>query len=166
MSHRTPLTGIKAAATSLLSDLHLDESQRKDMLMVINEEADRLNHLVGEAAEMAQLDAHVELRMERVAVRSSVTDAMEQSRVVLGQHPVGVRVADPEPQIKIDKMRVVKVLQQLLENAAKYSLSETPIAAETQGSQLVMSVLHQHALITRVRTRGIIKQRRVENVGA
>ena len=76
---------------------------------------------------MAQLDGYVELRMQRVGARSLVTDAMEPSRVVLGQHTVEVRVADPEPHIKIDKERVVKVLQQLLENAAKYSLSETPI---------------------------------------
>ncbi len=60
---RTPLTGIKAAVTSLLSDSQFDEAQRRDLLTVINEEADRLDRLVGEAAEMAQLDeigrAHV-----------------------------------------------------------------------------------------------------------
>ena len=51
---RTPLTGIKAAVTSLLSDLQLDPAQRRDLLTVINEEADRLDHLVDETTEMAQ----------------------------------------------------------------------------------------------------------------
>jgi two-component system sensor histidine kinase KdpD len=66
---RTPLTGIKAAVTGLLSDYALDEAQRKDLLTVINEETDRLDRLVGEATEMAQLDAHkVELHIASVDI--------------------------------------------------------------------------------------------------
>ena len=69
---RTPLTGIKAAVTSLLSDLQLDATQRKELLTVINEESDRLNRLVGEAAEMAQLDAHgVELHLEKTSIHTA-----------------------------------------------------------------------------------------------
>ena len=54
---RTPLTSIKASVTALLSSAVIDEAGRRDLLAVIDEEADRLNRLVGEAAEMAQLDA-------------------------------------------------------------------------------------------------------------
>ena len=62
---RTPLTSIKASVTTLLSTPQIDPDGRKDLLTVIDEETDRLNHLVGEAAEMAQLDAQqVELRRE------------------------------------------------------------------------------------------------------
>ena len=46
---RTPLTSIKASVTSLLSDSALSESQRKELLVIINEESDRLNRMVGEA---------------------------------------------------------------------------------------------------------------------
>ena len=53
---RTPLTSIKASAETLLSDVRLDKPQREDLLQVINEESDRLNRLVGEAGEVAQLD--------------------------------------------------------------------------------------------------------------
>src|SRR5947208_13078721 len=55
---RTPLTAIKASAETLLSDAQLDKPQRQDLLTVINEESDRLNRLVGEAGEVAQLDSH------------------------------------------------------------------------------------------------------------
>ena len=64
---RTPLTGIKAAVTGLLSDYNLDDAQRRELLTVIDEETDRLDRLVGEATEMAQLDAHkVELHFAPV----------------------------------------------------------------------------------------------------
>src|SRR5262249_37079398 len=75
---RTPITGIKAAVTSLLSDAKFDDAQRRDLLTVINEESDRLDRLVGEATEMAQLDAHaVELHKEPVAIRSVIDSALE-----------------------------------------------------------------------------------------
>src|ERR1700726_662722 len=52
---RTPLTSIKASVTNLLSNPALSGEQRSELLTIINEESDRLNRLVGEAAEMAQL---------------------------------------------------------------------------------------------------------------
>ena len=39
---RTPLTAIKASAETLLSDAELDKPQQKDLLVVINQESDRL----------------------------------------------------------------------------------------------------------------------------
>ena len=41
-----PLTSIKASVRALLTNSRLQPSQRKDLLIVINEEADRLNQLV------------------------------------------------------------------------------------------------------------------------
>jgi two-component system sensor histidine kinase KdpD len=59
MTHefRTPLTSIKASAETLMSEFELDKPQRKDLLTIINEESDRLDRLIGEAAEVAQLDS-------------------------------------------------------------------------------------------------------------
>ena len=56
---RTPLTGIKASVTALMEENALDPAQQRELLSVIDEETDRLNRLVGEAAEMAQLDSHM-----------------------------------------------------------------------------------------------------------
>ncbi|HEU5403153.1 MAG TPA: DUF4118 domain-containing protein, partial [Terriglobales bacterium] len=67
---RTPLTSIKASAEALLGDTNLGEDARRDLLAVINEESDRLDRLVGEAAQMAQLDAGaVELQREPHHIR-------------------------------------------------------------------------------------------------
>jgi two-component system sensor histidine kinase KdpD len=140
---RTPLTGIKAAVTSLLSDYHLDDAQRRELLTVINEETDRLDRLVGEATEMAQLDAHkVELHMAPVDIATVIESVVEESRTVLGQHPLDVRVAPSLPKVHVDFDRIAEVLKQLLENAAKYSPSTSPITitAERKGDRIVTSV--------------------------
>src|SRR5262245_11125200 len=63
---RTPLTAIKASISTLLtSEGKLTADAKQDLLSVIDEETDRLNRLVGEATEMARLDAQeVELSIE------------------------------------------------------------------------------------------------------
>ena len=127
----------------MLSDYHLDEAQRRELLTVINEEADRLDRLVGEATEMAQLDANkVELHMAPVDIAAVIESAVDESKAVLGQHPVDVRVAPSLPKVHVDFDRIAEVLKQLLENAAKYSPSASPITitAERKADRIVTSV--------------------------
>jgi two-component system sensor histidine kinase KdpD len=140
---RTPLTGIKAAVTGLLSDYNLDEAQRKELLTVIDEETDRLDRLVGEATEMAQLDAHkVELHLAPVEVSAIVESAVEESRNVLAQHVLEVRIAPHLARVQVDSERIAEVLKNLLENAAKYSPpnSTITITAEQKQNRVITSV--------------------------
>ena len=151
---RTPLTAIKASAETLLADMQtdklqtdkpqLDKSQRADLLTVINEESDRLNRLVGEAAEVAQLDSHqLEFHFEQHSIRDAIDMAMKQSRTALQRHTVEVKVPDNLPPIKMDVERISEVLVHLLENASKYSPPGTPIhvVAELRlGGEVVTSV--------------------------
>jgi len=138
---RTPLTSIKASVTTMLSDTDLERSQRQELLTVINEEADRLNHLVGEAAEMAQLDANqVELHCESHAIREAIERAMEEVKQRLTDHPVESHIPDNLPQLSIDLDRVTSVLVQLLENAAKYSPSASPIRITAERNEGMVTV--------------------------
>jgi two-component system, OmpR family, sensor histidine kinase KdpD len=140
---RTPLTAIKASVTSLLSGPDLDPTQRLELLTVINEESDRLNHLVGEAAEMAQLEARqVELHLGYHQIREAVEDAIERSRATLGRHPVQVSLPQDLPPVRIDVGRISEVIAQLLENAAKYSPPESPIhiTGEVRNRMVVTSI--------------------------
>lgn len=140
---RTPLTAIKASVTSLLSSHELDQAQERELLTVINEESDRLNRLVGEAAEMAQLDANkVELHLAPHAMREALDAAIEGSRKALGMHPVEIRLAGDLPLVRMDEARIKEVLMHLLENAAKYSPAEAPIqiTGEVRNRMLMTSV--------------------------
>jgi two-component system, OmpR family, sensor histidine kinase KdpD len=140
---RTPLTAIKASVTSLLSNSKVDAAQEHELLTVINEESDRLNRLVGEAAEMSQLEANkVVLDLAPTSIRSIVDEALENSRNALGKRPIDVRVPSDLSPIRIDESRIREVLMHLIENAAKYSPPDTAIhvAAEMKNRQLTVSV--------------------------
>lgn len=140
---RTPLTAIKASVTSLLSNSPVDAEQKRELLTVINEESDRLNRLVGEAAEMSQLEANkVELNLTPTSIRNVIDQVLESSRNPLGKRPVEVRVPYDLPPVPMDEGRIQEVLIHLIENAAKYSPAETSIhvAAEVRNRQLTVSV--------------------------
>ena len=140
---RTPLTSIKASAGTLLSDVELDKPQRKDLLSVINEETDRLNRLVGEAAEVAQLDSHqLEFDFKPHQIGEAVEAALAKSRQALQQNSVTCDMAEGLPPIRMDVERITEVLVHLLDNAAKYSPPGSPIQiiAELRNGEIVTSV--------------------------
>jgi len=143
---RTPLTSIKASAESLLSNNRLDEPSRRELLTVINEESDRLDRLVGEAAQMAQIDAKaIELHLEPHHIREAIDVAIASTKNTLGKHPLNVVAADSLPPVRIDVKRIGEVLAQLLDNAAKYSPEGTQITvtSEIQQERLLTSVADQ-----------------------
>jgi two-component system, OmpR family, sensor histidine kinase KdpD len=140
---RTPLTSIKAAAETLLSEIELDKPQRKDLLAVINEESDRLNRLVGEAGEVAQLDSHqLQLRFETYQIKEAVDNAIKGSQPALRRHPLQVTIPQNLPPVRMDLERITEVIVHLLDNAGKYSPPDTPICitAEFRNSEVVTSV--------------------------
>jgi len=143
---RTPLTSIKASAETLLSDANLEASQRTDLLQVINEESDRLNRLVGEAGEIAQLDAHqLPFHFEMHQMREAVDQAVKNSQPALRNHPLEISISQNLPPVRMDLERITEVISQLLDNAGKYSTGNTPIhvSIEMEGSEVVTSVADQ-----------------------
>ncbi len=140
---RTPLTSIKASAETLLSDVDLDKPQRKDLLTVINEESDRLNRLIGEAAEVAQLDSHqLELHFHPHQMREAIDAAIEKSRPALQAHTLQSTIPDHLPLVRMDVDRITEVLVHLLDNAGRYSPPGTPIqiTVEKRKGEVVTSV--------------------------
>ena len=140
---RTPLTSIKASAETLLSETKLDKPQREDLLQVINEESDRLNRLVGEAAEVAQLDAHqLQFHFEAQQIQEPVECALQNLQTALKSHPVHIDIPSNLPAVRMDIDRITEVITHLVDNAAKYSRPETPIhiSAELRGAEVVTNV--------------------------
>jgi two-component system, OmpR family, sensor histidine kinase KdpD len=140
---RTPLTSMKASVTSLLSETKLDEGQRNELLNIINEECDRLNRLVGEAAEMARLEAgDVKLQLEPLGVVDLTEAALTTCRGVLGTRPIRIEIQNQDLSVRADLTRAREVLVHLIENANLYSSPDQPItiSAEEKDDFVLFSV--------------------------
>jgi two-component system, OmpR family, sensor histidine kinase KdpD len=140
---RTPLTSMKAAVTSLLANCDTSAPQGRELLSIIDEECDRLNHLVDEAAEMARLEAgEVELHFEPTSIADIVQGALALSRSSLGAREVKVNIAPDTPPVEADPDRAQDILVKLIDNANLYSPKDQPITitAELNGDNVTTSV--------------------------
>jgi two-component system sensor histidine kinase KdpD len=140
---RTPLTSMKAAVTSLLAGKKAGAAQRQELLSIINEECDRLNHLVEEASEMARLDAgEIELHFAPTPVEEIIQEALAHMKSSLGSRTVEVRVIPGLPPVQADAERTKDILANLIDNANLYSPKEQPIviSAELAGDYVAISV--------------------------
>lgn len=124
---KTPLTSIKAASTSILSDRSL-APQVRELETIINEEADRMNSLVTEAVRMSQIDVG-KMRLERAAV--DVGDLLRRSVDQFAPRAEGrelnLRVSPALPRVSADPELLSLALRQLIDNALKYSPPSTPV---------------------------------------
>ncbi|MGA2534721.1 MAG: ATP-binding protein [Terracidiphilus sp.] len=118
---RTPLTSIRAAATTLQA-AGLDDAARLDLVNIVDEEAARLDLLIGEAVEMAEIDANVvQVHMVPELARTLLEQSVEESRKVLAAPRVSIDVEGDDEPAWFDPHLLARVLRHLLENAARYT---------------------------------------------
>jgi two-component system sensor histidine kinase KdpD len=113
------------------------------MLMIVDEESARLDRLIGQMVEMAQLDASgVQLHLRSQKLREVVDMALEDSRLLLRGHPVSVELPPDLPAVSMDRELISRVFRHLLENAARYSSAGSPIeiSATHPNNRLLVTV--------------------------
>ncbi|HEY2457915.1 MAG TPA: ATP-binding protein [Candidatus Acidoferrum sp.] len=140
---RTPLTSIKASVTDLLDAPSADNAQRRELLTIINEECDRLNHLVEEASEMAKLEAgEIHLQFEVVPVQTIIDTALQDLKKTLGEREIIVHAPMDLPPVRADLDRAKDILVQLIDNAHLYSPKDQPItiSADQTADAITFSV--------------------------
>jgi two-component system sensor histidine kinase KdpD len=140
---RTPLTSIRAAATTLLQGAGLDEAAQQELVAIVDEESSRLDALIGEAVEMAEIDANV-LQVHAVPqhTRLLLERAVEKSQAALASHHVVIGVEEPDIPAWFDPQLLGRVFRHLLENAARYCPpgSRIVLRSRRSGSRLEFSV--------------------------
>ena len=141
---RTPLSSIKAAASSLLQeDIDWDEEARRNFALAIEREADRLNRLVGNLLDMSRIEGGA-LKPEKdwYALPDLVQDVLQRMEPLLKNRPVQVNFAPDLPLVLFDYVQMDQVLTNLLENAVRYTPAKSPISIDVQrqNNQLLLRV--------------------------
>ena len=154
---RTPLTSIKASATAMLDDIYanerdkteqaLDQDARKEMLEVIDEEADRLDRFVEGLTKLARIDAgDMRLQLQRASVEEMVATALKRAEPRTRSHRMEVWLEEL-PLVTVDEHAVSEAIYTLIDNAAKYSPPEAPITVRATQPD-------DHAIMISVEDRG------------
>ena len=132
---RTPLTSIKASATLLLEDGEADgqvetfsHAEQKNMLRVINDEADRLDRFVESIVDLARIEAgDIKLSRNWGSVEEIVDASLARAEPLMSEHQLRVVVEKDLPVIRVDARAVAEVIYTLIDNATKYSPEGTCI---------------------------------------
>ena len=140
---KTPLTSIKAATTSLLSNFLPLSSEQRELLTIVDEEVDRLAGLVTEAIQMARIESgKLELNKKPHSVESLVTATLDQLQPATEHPRVTADVAPGLPWLVADADLIELAIRQLVSNALKYSPPNGPviIAARSAEGGVVITV--------------------------
>lgn len=142
---QTPIAIIKGYASTLArEDAHWDAAAAREPLRAIEEEADRLSHMVGNLLYASRIQAGG-LKMERTEVDLAAIARSVARRMMARSPEVDIRVRLPAtlPLILADRERIEEVLMNLLDNAIKYSPRGARIRVRGQvtGDEVILSVI-------------------------
>ena len=141
---RNPLAPISAAA-DLLKIGRLDEARVRHSSAIIGRQVKHMTSLVDDLLDVSRVTRGlVTLARAPVAARTIVDEAIEQVRPMFEarrQH-LAVDLPDPDTTVMGDKARLVQVLANLLNNAAKYSPEgrRIEVGARSDGTRLLLDV--------------------------
>jgi signal transduction histidine kinase len=131
---RTPMASIKGYASLLLMyDRKLKKEQKNESLEAIDRSTDRLAELIDRLLDMSRLDAGL-LKMTllpvdpKELVNIAVSEAKLRSPDFDFKNEAGARL----PEIMADSKRLRQIIDNLLENAVKYSPPKTVITLKTE----------------------------------
>ncbi|WP_052129254.1 sensor histidine kinase [Clavibacter michiganensis] len=126
---RTPVAGIRASADALVrADPGAEERERLSVHVV--REAIRAGRLVDDMLTMARLDEGLSVEGRPVPVPPAIEAAVAQQRSRTPGTRVVADVRGAPPAVRADPDRLAQVLDNLLQNAARYAASEVRVEAE------------------------------------
>jgi two-component system sensor histidine kinase KdpD len=142
---RTPLAAIAGAASSLASSgERLDPGARRELVLTVHEEAQRMSRLANNLLEMGRLQSKtVALRREWQPLEEVFGSSLHQLESSLREREVVVRVPEDLPLVAIDEVLIERVLVNLLENALRYTPPGSPLelAASAGRDDVTIEVL-------------------------
>jgi two-component system sensor histidine kinase KdpD len=134
MAHelKTPLTSIRAATTALLSSKDLNTSNVVRMLKIADEEAARLEELIDNALDVAQLDTDsIDIDLEISSLDDVVREVITSMKREIGDRRLVYESNGHLPPVAIDRRLVKLAIKQILDNALKYSPASAPVTLQT-----------------------------------
>ena len=141
---RSPLTVIMGAVNTVLSEgSRLTRDETRLLLQDAAWETESLSHILGNLLELSRVRAdRLILSMEPVDVRDVVRDAVDKVKRQSTTHRFAIDFPRGLPLVNADRLRLERILHNLLENAIKYSPegSRIQVSAREDDNNLLIGV--------------------------
>jgi PAS domain S-box-containing protein len=146
---RTPLASIKGFIETLIeTDVKWSKQQQMEFLRSADIEVDRLTLLIRDLLDMSRIDSgKLVLNYRSSNVREILDSASSVLLTITKKHTLNIYVSPDLPLIQADKTRMVQVITNLVENAAKFSSVGSAIEIEAvQKENWVIISVEDHGI--------------------
>jgi PAS domain S-box-containing protein len=144
---QTPIAIIKGYASTLARpDATFEPASAHTRLVAIEEEADRLNRLVGNLLYASRIEAGgLQMEVVPLDLANLIESVVRRLQAKAPDVTVRLDIPDNLPTVMADRDRIEEVLQNLLDNAIKYSPRERVVwlACRATGDEVVVSITDQ-----------------------
>ncbi|MCY4363146.1 MAG: ATP-binding protein [Gammaproteobacteria bacterium] len=149
---RTPLTSIKgSASTALETSTSLNTVEAHQFFRIINEQADHMHGLISDLLDAGSIDTGTLSVLPAPTELAALVDNARNAFLSGGStHAILIDLPQDLPRVLADKGRIVQVLNNLFNNAARFSPGSSPIrvAARHEGLHVAVSVSDEGRGIT------------------
>lgn len=132
---RTPLTTIKSYSETLACGSVTDEDTMKRFLGIIDDEAERMTHLVKDLLQLSSLDNNARMNMRTLNINTLMADCAEKIRFT-AQAKNQTVICDFDINeilhVTADRDRMMQVILNVLTNAIKYTPEDGIIRMDTR----------------------------------
>ncbi len=145
---RTPLTSIKGFISTLLEDDEgmYDEETRREFLIIINEECDRLTRLISDLLNVSKIESgrELDLQLSDVDLSQLLRRVASNHQPYTKKHTITADAPD-SLTIRADADKLTQVLDNLVGNAVKYSPNggKVEIVATDEGDTVRIDVIDE-----------------------
>ena len=135
---RTPLTSIRGFAQTMLSSWDkLDDNSKKRFLEIIEQQSNRLIHLVENILSVTKIPDE-NLILKKTDVNSAISSVMQIIRQKYNQHTFELNLKENISNISADYERLQQVFINIIENACKYSEEGSVVKKGTENEELIL----------------------------
>ncbi len=139
---RSPLTSIKASVGSMMQEhSKVDRETQMQLLHAVDQEADRLNKMVGNILDLSRLEANAWAPKKELTPVTELVGSVLDSFGETENKRIKLDIADRDKEFWLDSVQMTQVLRNLIENALKYSEKDVTVKFYNGGQSLNIDVL-------------------------
>jgi two-component system sensor histidine kinase KdpD len=155
---RSPLTSIKASVGSMLQkNSSIDAETQTQLLQGVDQEADRLNKMVGNILDLSRLEADAWTPKTELTTVTELVGSVLDSFGEEENKRIKVDIADRDKEFSLDSVQMTQVLRNLIENALKYSKDEVTVKFYNGNNMMNIDVIDRGPGLPRGEEKEIFK---------
>lgn len=127
---KTPLSYVKGYTQAILDGVISTKEEEVKYLQLISRETLRMQHLVADLMELTKIERNqMQLQTSPIAFAQFIEDFVMKYEQVLSEKNLKLQLQlDPDPIILADERRMEQILQNIMDNAIKYTDSNGSIS--------------------------------------